>query len=137
MKQHSQIGLVSIAALAAALTGCVGYVDGPGYGEQRTTGHRGGVVRDDYLYYPGQQVYYSSNRRQYIYQDGGAWVTRSSPPRVSAGVLLASPSVRLDFHDSPQSHHSSVVRQYPRQWGQAGRPNGGLINRHDQRTNNW
>jgi hypothetical protein len=74
------------------------------------------VVQDDYVYYPGYQVYYSSNRRQYIYQDGRSWVTRPAPPRVSVDVLFASPSVRLDFHDSPAVHHAKVVQQYPKHW---------------------
>jgi hypothetical protein len=79
------------------------------------------VVQDDYVYYPGYQVYYSNTRRQYIYQEGRTWVTRPSPPRVSVDVLFASPSVRLDFHDSPERHHATVVRQYPRHWEPSGR----------------
>ncbi len=66
------------------------------------------LVQDDYVYYPGYQVYYSSNRRQYIYQDGRSWVSRPAPPRVSVDVLFASPSVRLDFHDSPAIHHARL-----------------------------
>lgn len=76
----------------------------------------GGVVRDDYYYYPGYQVYYSSYHRQYIYQDGGAWVSHPAPPHVSVKVLLASPAVRLDFHDAPEMHHSRVIQQYPKNW---------------------
>ena len=67
----------------------------------------GVVVQDDYVYYPGYQVYYSSNRRQYIYLEGRSWVSRPAPPRVSVDVLFASPSVRLDFHDSPSIHHAA------------------------------
>ena len=74
------------------------------------------VVPDDYVYYPAYQVYYSSNRRHYIYRDGHSWVTRPVPPHVSVGVLSASPSVRLDFHDHPSIHHATVVRQYPKRW---------------------
>jgi hypothetical protein len=74
----------------------------------------GVVAQDNYVYYPDYQVYYSGYTRQYVYLDGGAWVTRPSPPRVSAGVLFASPSVRLEFHDSPANHHAAVLRQYPR-----------------------
>jgi hypothetical protein len=77
---------------------------------------RGVAVQDDYVYYPGYEVYYSSNRRQYIYQDGRSWVTGPAPPRVSDDVLFASPSVRLDFHDSPAVHHAKVVQQYPKHW---------------------
>ena len=103
------------------LTGCVGYVDGPRHGRMhpQTTPvyvETGMAVQDDYVYYPGYEVYYSSNRRQYTYRDGGSWVSRPTPPRVSVDVLFASPSVRLDFHDSPARHHARVVRQYPRHW---------------------
>jgi len=78
------------------------------------------VVEDDYVYYPGYEVYYSSNRRQYVYRDGNAWVTRPGPPHISLDVLLASPSVRMDFHDAPASHHEGIVRSYPRNWAPAG-----------------
>ena len=117
----SRIGSVLCTALLGVVTGCVGHVDRPHqarayappppvYVETRV------VVQDNYVYYPGYQVYYSSNTRQYVYQDGRSWVSRPAPPRVSANVLFASPSVRLDFHDSPAIHHPSVVRQYPKHW---------------------
>jgi hypothetical protein len=80
----------------------------------------GAAVQDDYVYYPGYQVYYSSNRRQFTYLEGRSWVSRPAPPRVSVDVLFASPSVRLDFHDSPANHHASVVRQYPKDWAPPG-----------------
>jgi len=57
---------------------------------------------------PRLQVYYSSNLRQFTYLEGRSWVSRPAPPRVSVDVLFASPSVRLDFHDSPANHHASV-----------------------------
>ena len=119
--KHSKIGFVFGAALLGALTGCVGYVDGPrharGYAPAPTVyAEASVVVQDDYVYYPGYQVYYSSNRRQYIYQDGRSWVTRPSPPRVSVDVLFASPSVSVDFHDAPAVHHATVVRTYPKNW---------------------
>jgi hypothetical protein len=78
------------------------------------------VVQDDYVYYPAYEVYYSSSRHHYYYRDGSAWVTRPAPPRVSASVLFASPSVRLDFHDAPSRHHSTVSRQYPKHWAPPG-----------------
>jgi hypothetical protein len=117
----SRIGRAFGAALLATLTGCVGYVDQPRHSRVYARpppvhAEAAVVMQDDYVYYPGYQVYYSSNRRQYIYQDGHSWVTRPAPPRVSVDVLFASPSVRLDFHDSPARHHSSVVRQYPKHW---------------------
>ena len=27
-----------------------------------------------------------------------------------------SPSVKMDFHDSPANHHAAVVKQYPKNW---------------------
>ena len=82
----------------------------PVYAESRV------VVEPEYVYYPGYQVYYSGNTRQYVYLEGRSWVSRPAPPRVSADVLFASPSVRLDFRDSPSIHHATVVRQYPKHW---------------------
>jgi hypothetical protein len=118
----SKIGLGFIAVLAGALTGCV--VDGPshghGHGPPPAQMEAAVVVQDDYVYYPGYEVYYSSNRRQYVYQDGRSWVTRPAPSHVSVDVLRASPSVRLDFHDSPATHHPTVVRQYPKHWAPPG-----------------
>lgn len=137
----SRIGLLSGAALLGALTGCVGYVDGPGPARVHAQPpavyvQPAVVVQDDYVYYPGYQVYYSSSRRQYTYRDGRSWVSRPAPPRVSAEVLFASPSVRLDFHDSPARHHTSVVRQYPKHWAPpGGGPNRGQGNRDNGRGN--
>jgi hypothetical protein len=113
------------AALLGTLTGCIAHVDSPRqarvyappppvYVESRV------VVQDDYVYYPGYEVYYSSSRRQYTYRDGRSWVSRPAPPRVSVDVLFASPSVRLDFHDAPSIHHERVVKQYPKHWAPAG-----------------
>jgi hypothetical protein len=121
----AKIGFVFGAALLGALTGCVEspqhghvYAQAPAYAPGEV------VVRDDYIYYPSYQVYYSSNRRQYVYLDGRSWVTRPAPPRVSADVLFTSPSVRLDFHDSPSIHHATVVRQYPKHWAPPGSGHG-------------
>jgi hypothetical protein len=131
-----KIGFVLCATLAGAFTGCVGYVDQP----------RGGgayidsppayvqsevVVQPEYVYYPAYEVYYSSNTRQYVYRQGSSWVSRPEPPRASANVLLTSPSVRLDFHDSPASHHAAVVRQYPKQWAPPAQRQGNKED-HDQ-----
>lgn len=128
--KFSSLGLVCGTALAGALTGCIVgqprsatvYAPPPPvYVEPEV------VVQDDYIYYPDYQVYYSGSRHQYIYMDGRAWVSRSAPPRVSADVLFSSPSVRLDFHDSPSRHHAEIVRQYPQHWAPAnsGRGNHG------------
>ena len=126
----SKIGFVLGTTLLGALTGCVGHVDGPRHASVICTaptgvrGERSRALQDDYVYYPGYQVYYSSNRRQYVYLEGRSWVSRPAPPRVSADVLFASPSVRLDFHDSPSIHHASVVRQYPKHWAPPGSSHG-------------
>jgi hypothetical protein len=113
------------AVLTATLTGCI-VPPGPPHPAVYV---EGGVVQDDYVYYPGYEVYYGGNRHQYYYREGRTWVTRPTPPRVSAEVLLAAPSVHLDFHDAPAAHHAAVVRQYPRQWappgGDHGRKEGG------------
>jgi hypothetical protein len=74
------------------------------------------VVQDNYVYYPSYGVYYNSTRHQYAYMDGGAWVSRPAPSEVSAQVLLASPSVQMDFHDSPERHHAMMLKQYPKNW---------------------
>lgn len=114
------IGFVFGLALLGLLTGCVGYVDGPRAGVYAPPSsvyvETGVAGQDDYVYYPGYQVYYSSYRHQYVYQDGRSWVSRPAPPHVSANVLFASPSVRVDFHDSPANHHAEIVRQYPKHW---------------------
>jgi hypothetical protein len=125
----SKIGFVFGAALLGALTGCVGYVDGPRgggtYVEPPSVYVEGGVaVQPEYVYYPGYEVYYSSHTRQYVYRDGRSWVSRPAPPRVSAEVLFASPSVRLDFHDHPSNHHATIARQYPKNWAPAGQNRG-------------
>ena len=124
-----KIGFVLCAALAAALTGCISYVDRPRGGEVYSDPpsvyvDSGPVVQPEYVYYPGYQVYYSGHTRQYVYLEGRSWVSRPAPPRVSAEVLLAGPSVRLDFHDHPSSHHATVVKQYPKHWAPPGESHG-------------
>ena len=120
----TKIGFVFGVALLGVLTGCVGYDDRPHhtrvYGAPPPDYVETVVVQDDYVYYPSYQVYYSSYRHQYIYLDGRSWVSRPAPPRVSVDVLFRSPSVRLDFHDSPSVHHSQVIRQYPKHWSPPG-----------------
>ena len=74
------------------------------------------VVQNDYVYYPNYGVYYSQSRGQYAYQENGAWVSRPAPSGVSVHMLQASPSVKMNFHDSPANHHAAVVQQYPKNW---------------------
>ena len=108
------LGMMLGASLLGALTGCIGYVDGPGPGRYY------GSVQEDYVYYPGYQVYYGSRSHQYVYPEGRSWVSRPAPRHVSPEVLLAAPSVRLDFRDHPSSHHAAVVQQYPKTWAPPG-----------------
>jgi len=135
----SKIGLVFGAALLGVLTGC--YVDRPRGGGAYVESpslyvESGVVVQPEYVYYPGYEVYYNSHSRQYVYQEGRSWVRRPAPPRVSADVLVASPSVRLDFHDSPSVHHAAVVRQYPKNWAPPrSSPNYGQVYRDDGQGN--
>ena len=89
--------------------------------------HGSVVIMDDYDYYPAYETYYSRNRREYVYLDGGTWVRRSQPLGVSIELLLAAPSVRLDFRDAPEQHHATVVRTYPKTWQRSD------SNRHDQK----
>lgn len=74
------------------------------------------VVQDDYVYYPNYAIYYNSHRHQYAYLVNGAWVLQPAPQGVSVDVLLASPSVKMDFHDSPAKHHAEMVQKYPKNW---------------------
>ena len=74
------------------------------------------LVDDDYVYYPGYEVYYSSRRHQYAYRDGNRWVSRPAPRGMSVEALRAAPSVKMNFHDSPAQHHAAVVKQYPKNW---------------------
>ena len=74
------------------------------------------VVADDYVYYPEYEIYFSNRRHEYGYWEGGAWLWRPAPPRIGVNVLLSSPSVHMDFHDSPERHHPDVVRRYPHSW---------------------
>lgn len=109
--------LLLSASIGATLfaTGCAYENQHPSVGYHETT--RVVVAdQDDYVYYPQYEVYYSNTRHQYRYRDGNNWAWRSAPPGVSANVLYSSPSVRMNFHDSPEHHHNDVVRTYPRNW---------------------
>src|ERR1039457_1595945 len=131
--QTNKVGLVLCAALLGALTGCVGYVDGPraGYYAEPSVV----VVQDDYVYYPNYECYYSVSRHQYAYREGNAWVSRPAPRGVSISRLQASPSVRMEFHDSPAQHHAEVIKQYPKNWKPSGEKQG-QNRKDDQRDDN-
>ena len=112
------VGLASCVALLVTLSGCVGYVNGPRAGVyvEPPMVAVGFAAQDDYVYYPTYECYYSVSRHQYAYHEGNAWVSRPAPRGVAVNLLLASPSVRMNFHDSPARHHAAVARQYPKNW---------------------
>jgi hypothetical protein len=116
-------GIALGAVVLTTLTGCVGYVDGPRAGVYVAPPvvDVGFAVQDDYVYYPDYEVYYSVSRHQYAYREGNNWVSRPAPRGVTVNVLMRSPSVRMDFHDSPANHHEAVAKQYPKNW----KPSGG------------
>jgi len=151
--KSDKAGLVSGIALLATLTGCVGYVQGPGpraevYAAPSVVVEPAAivVVQDDYIYYPAYEVYYSSSRHECLYVEGGAWISRPSPPNISINVLFASPSIRVNFHDSPAHHHAAIVQQYPRNWSPSDSNQGkkkdkkddkrDKHNKHDEHENN-
>lgn len=124
-----KVALGLCATLLMTLTGCVGYVDGPRAGYY--AGPEVFIAQDDYVYYPDYGCYYSVSRRQYAYREGNNWVSRRAPRGVAVNVLLASPSVRMDFHDSPANHHATVEKQYPKNWKPNGANHGQPQNRKD------
>ena len=115
-RSTDKAGLILATALLAALTGCLVGESGRRGGYPAVQARATVVIQDDYEYYPGYETYYSRNRHEFVYRDGNAWVRRPEPRGVTASVLLAAPSVRLDFHDAPEQHHTSVVRNYPKNW---------------------
>ncbi len=114
----NKVGFALAAAFLVTLTGCVGYVDGPRTGVEVES--PAFAVQDDYVYYPQYECYYSVSRHQYAYREGNAWVARPAPRGVSVNVLMRSPSVKMNFHDSPANHHAEIARQYPKNWKPSG-----------------
>jgi hypothetical protein len=74
------------------------------------------VVQNDYVYYPHYGVYYDRAHRVFCYPQGNSWVTAPAPVGVTAEVVLASPSVHMDFHDTPAHHHDVIIKKYPKDW---------------------
>jgi hypothetical protein len=115
----NKVGFVLGAALLVALTKGVSCADGQNVAITVTPPvvvAPAVVIQDDYVYYPTYAIYYNSSRHQYAYLENGAWVSQPAPQGVSVGVLLASPSVSMDFHDSPANHHAEMLRKYPKNW---------------------
>ena len=75
------------------------------------------------VYYPTYEVYFDPGAQVYWHSDRGHWVSGGAPEGVSVAVLQGSPSARVDFHGSPESHHAVVAQQYPRNWKPQGPPN--------------
>lgn len=95
------------------ITFLAGCYSGPERAEYRSSGPGPMVVQDDYVYYPGDEVYYNNTRHQYVYREGNSWVNRPQPPR---GWAAGGPSVHVDFHDAPEHHHAEVTKTYPKNW---------------------
>jgi hypothetical protein len=123
----NKVGFVLSTALLVALAECAGPANGQGVGitvrppvvviaPPAVVVAPPVVIQDNYVYYPSYGIYYNSGRHQYAYLEGGAWVYAPAPSGVSVDVLLASPSVNMDFHDSPANHHDAMVRMYPKNW---------------------
>jgi hypothetical protein len=103
---------VGVPAVAVTVPGVAVAVPGVAV----TVGGGAVVAPDNYVYYPAYGVYYNGYSHQYAYQDRSQWVMRSAPMGISVDALQASPSVRMDFHDSPALHHAAMAKQYPRTW---------------------
>lgn len=107
-----------------------------GYRERPQVQLQGTVVSgNDYDYFPGHETYYHPGRREYVYYDGRAWVRQLAPRGIAPDVLLASPSVRLEFQDPPEQHHANVVRTYPKSWVPPGHRRDDKDDRRDDRKN--
>jgi hypothetical protein len=113
------VGFVLGAVLLAALTQSTGYAGGLHIGidvAPVVVVAPAVVVEDDYVYYPSYGLYYNSSRHQYAHLEGDTWVWAPAPSGVSVDVLLASPSVNMDFHDSLANHHKEILQRYPKNW---------------------
>lgn len=125
LRHADKVGLIAGTTFVAGFAGCVSeppsqYSASRGRAPVQVQAVVG--FQDDYDYYPAYETYYSRNRREYVYRDGGQWVRRSEPRGVSVNVLLAAPSVRMAFRDSPEQHNASVVQTYPRTWTRPSEP---------------
>lgn len=116
---RGETALLCGVVVLVSLTGCVG--DMPHRGAWSIAPETRQVPttatsRDEYLYFPSYAIYYNSTQLRYVCLESDGWATRIAPRDVTVGSLLASPSVLMDFHDSPVQHHDSVVRRYPKNW---------------------
>ena len=133
---NNKVGFVLGAVLLAALVNGVDSADAQGIGITITPPvvvvappvvvAPAVVVQDDYVYYPTYGIYFNSGRQQYAYLENGAWVLAPAPQGVSVEVLRASPSVDMDWHDSPEKHHAEMLQRYPKDWKSS-------VEHHDQK----
>ena len=126
-KLFSTIGKTGVMLGAVSLltaTGCVSYVDRPQPGEVYVMPSVPVFIeQDDYVYYPQYGMYYGSRSHRYYRYEGRSWVAAPSPRGVAVNVLVSSPSVNVEFHDSPSAHHNQVIKTYPRNWQPSGDDN--------------
>ena len=80
------------------------------------TGTTGDKIGDDYVYYPQYEVYYSQARKEYVYYNGSVWVRSAEPQQIWMKEIRSADSVPMNFKDSPESHHTDVLKMYPRTW---------------------
>ena len=110
------------ALLLAALTQCAGDANGQsavtnaGISVTPPAAVPPAAVQDIYIYYPAYSTYYHSNARQYVFVQDGIWVSSPKPYGVSVNVLMESPSIKMDFNDSPEKHHAEMLHRYPKDW---------------------
>ena len=122
-------GLLAGSVLLTVLTGCVTAGSGPSsHYPTRPAVQASLMIEDDYDYYPRYEIYYSRRRNEYVYRDVNAWVRRSDLRGITLAMLDSGPVVRMDFHDSPEFHHGSIVQSFPRNWEQSGQ-------KHDDKNN--
>jgi len=123
MPKHSFLpaGVIAGTCLLTALTGCTTAGSGPSsHLPARPAVSASLMIDDDYDYYPRYEIYYSRSRHEYVYRDANAWVRRSDLRGITLAMLDSGPMVRMDFHDSPEFHHGSIVQSFPRNWEQSG-----------------
>ena len=112
--------MLSLSLLAGlAGTGCSNLLPGWAAREQKGSYQvepYAFLAEDDYTYYPQYETYYSERQHKYAFYEQGAWMLRPSFTGVPLDVLLASPSVKMTFHDAPANHHEDMLVKYPRTW---------------------
>lgn len=112
----------SVALLLVMLTGCATVANNPATVQATPPADSLITIDGDYDYFPAYNVYYNRDTHQYVYLEGGYWVSRPTPAGVATNVLRAAPSVRMGFRDAPANHNAEMVRKYPHNWVPPGAP---------------